>query len=152
MFIMLTSAVVRLFSSGVFSRRFCAARIRLSHSSTKPKMLFSYSLLIDCTKKSFFFAFSIHSVSFNMFWGHAEGKGKIDWRSWGETMSVLSSGLSLWLRFRAASYSPFNFWECVLAQAPKSIFFRSEGTIQSEPDGRLKNLREKIEKGTERYW
>lgn len=40
----LTRLVVFAFSSGVFSRRLCAVRIRRSHSSTKAKMLFSYSV------------------------------------------------------------------------------------------------------------
>ena len=40
----LTRLVVLAFSSGVFSRRLCAVRIRRSHSSTKAKMLFSYSV------------------------------------------------------------------------------------------------------------
>ena len=39
-----TRLVVFAFSSGVFSNLLCAVRIRRSHSSTKTKMLFSYSV------------------------------------------------------------------------------------------------------------
>jgi hypothetical protein len=39
-----TRLVVFAFSSGVFSSLLCAVRIRRSHSSTKAKMLFSYSV------------------------------------------------------------------------------------------------------------